>query len=150
MSNAHRLMPAAAALSLVALVAVTTNLIGSGHGGQAGPVAGGVQSKAAPAGSTHKPPTTMRRLMVSADRAPAPSQPGATMRALRLGGVVPRTAAVGTVVSDDDCAPDAVGISHCINGIRLANGRMLSVRHPHRMAEVPCMTPGERVQVSAV
>jgi hypothetical protein len=72
------------------------------------------------------------------------------MRALRLSGVVPRTAAVGTVVSDDDCAPDAAGISHCVNRIRMANGRMLSVRHPHRMAEVPCMTPGERVQVRAV
>lgn len=149
MSTPRRLVLAAGALSLVAVVAAAPSLLGSGQSGEAGPVDHGVQSGAARADSTHTAPTTMRRLLVSARRAPAPSRPGTTMRALRLSGVVPRSAAVGTVVSDDDCVPDAAGISHCINRIRLASGRMLSVRHPHRMAEVPCMTPGERVQVRA-
>jgi hypothetical protein len=137
MSTPRRLILAAGALLLLAVVAAAPNLLGSGRGGEAGPVA-------------RTAPTSMRTLIVSARRSPAPSRPGTTMRALRLSGVVPRTAAVGTVVSDDDCAPDAAGISHCVNRIRMANGRMLSVRHPHRMAEVPCMTPGERVQVRAV
>lgn len=150
MNALHRLILAVGVMSLVAVVAGAPSLFAPEHGHEAGTGARGVRSGPARADSTHARPMTMRRLLVSVRREPAPSRPGATMRALRLRGVVPRTGAVGTVVSDDDCAPDAAGISHCVNRIRLANGRILRVRHPHRMAEVPCMTPGERVQVREV
>lgn len=146
MRTRTRLLRVAGAILLVVAVAGALGLLGLERGGGSRQVApSGVE-----AGSSHVPPAVMRTLVVSARREPAPSRPGATMRALRLTGVVPRTAVVGTVLSDDDCAPDAAGISHCINRVRLANGSLLSVRHPHRMAEVPCMTTGERVQVRAV
>jgi len=51
------------------------------------------------------------------------------------------------VLTDEDCAPDPSGISHCRNALRLEDGRTIVVRHPHDMRQVPCLTPGERVVV---
>ncbi len=51
------------------------------------------------------------------------------------------------VLTDEDCAPDSSGISHCRNALRLEDGRTIVVRHPHDMRQVPCLTPGERVVV---
>lgn len=132
------------ALAGLALVAVALGVALSGGDRAA------VPSGAAGSDSAHARPAAMRTLMVSARREPAPSLPGSTMRALRMRGPVPVRAAVGTVMSDEDCAADARGVSHCVNRIRLASGHVLTVRHPHRMADVPCMTPGERLMVRAV
>ncbi|MGZ4137590.1 MAG: hypothetical protein ACXVPX_08475 [Actinomycetota bacterium] len=54
---------------------------------------------------------------------------------------------MATVLSDANCAPDADGVSHCLNRLRLDSGSELTVRHNHRMIEVPCLSPGERVLV---
>jgi hypothetical protein len=51
------------------------------------------------------------------------------------------------VLTDEDCAAGEHGISHCRNTLRLPDGKTLTVRNPHRMSEVPCMTPGETVRV---
>jgi hypothetical protein len=40
-----------------------------------------------------------------------------------------------------------MGISNCLNRIRLEDGRAIAVRHPHDMREVPCLAPGEPVRV---
>lgn len=80
-------------------------------------------------------------------REPAPSRPGGAMHALLLKGKPPSRAVMATVTSDEDCAPDAAGISHCLNRLTLEDGRRVAVRHPHAMQQVPCMTPGERVRV---
>lgn len=95
----------------------------------------------------HERPAAVRTLVVSSEADPVPSQPGQTLRGRRVEGAMPSRTSLATVLTDEDCAPDAAGVSHCRNRIRLAGGRTLTVRHPHRMAEVPCMAPGERIRV---
>jgi hypothetical protein len=56
---------------------------------------------------------------------------------------------IGTVLTDTNCRPDSYGVSHCTNKIRLAGGRVLTVRHDHSMMNDPCLAPGERVHVRA-
>ena len=80
---------------------------------------------------------------------PLPSAPGSAMRARLVKGKVPSGETVATVETDEDCAPDGEGISHCLNKLRLKDGSQLQVRHGHDMSEVPCMSPGERVRVKA-
>lgn len=96
----------------------------------------------------HAAPAGIRTLVVRrGKREPSPSQPGGVLHALLLEGKAPAGEVVATVTSDEDCAPDSKGISHCLNRLRLDGGRRLMVRHPHAMQEVPCMTPGERIRV---
>ncbi len=149
MSAARLLALVTGALALAAIVAGATGWFSAGPPGGSGVVAREVQRGAAQTDSAHSRPASMRTLLVSVRREPAASLPGTTMRALRLSGPVPAAAVAGTVISDEDCAPDAKGISHCLNKVRMANGGMLTVRHAHRMADVPCMAPGERVLVRA-
>ena len=78
---------------------------------------------------------------------PRPSKPGSLVRVQLKHGQLPAEESPGTVVSDEDCAPDARGVSHCRNRIRLANGEQLEVTHSHEMREVPCLAPGEQVMV---
>jgi hypothetical protein len=51
------------------------------------------------------------------------------------------------VVTDENCTPDAKGVSHCRNEIRMASGKTVRVQHDHRMHEVPCLVPGEKVRL---
>lgn len=62
-------------------------------------------------------------------------------------GQMPQHAMLAVVETDENCAPDIYGISHCLNQLRLANGRTIEVRHDHNMARFPCLKPGETVQV---
>jgi hypothetical protein len=55
---------------------------------------------------------------------------------------------MATVVSDINCAPDAQGVSHCENQLRMTDGTMLTVRHNHRMMDTPCLSPGEHILVT--
>ena len=89
----------------------------------------------------------MRSLTVTTKGEPAPSEHPERMRALLLDGHLPRGGVDATVLTDEDCAPDAQGVSHCRNKLRLPSGKSIEVRHPHRMHDVPCMTPGETVRV---
>lgn len=88
-----------------------------------------------------------RTVLVSTGGEPAPSRPGLVLHALRIAGDVPPAPTQATVISDKNCAPDAQGISRCTNALQLRSGRILTVRHPHRMMEVPCLEPGEQVKV---
>ena len=88
----------------------------------------------------------MRTLVVSREQPPA-SQPGVLLRGRLVEGSMPGAATTGRVLSDEECGADARGISNCLNRIRLADGREIAVRHPHAMAEVPCLAPGEPVRV---
>ena len=73
---------------------------------------------------------------------------GATVTYVRLmNGTVPRMMRA-TVLTDTRCDPDAVGVSHCLNRMRLGNGMMITVVHDHRMLDMPCLSPGERVTVT--
>jgi hypothetical protein len=100
------------------------------------------------ASATEQPSTesALRTLVVTAgDRRPSPSRPGRALHARLVGGAAPSSPTMATVLADEDCAPNAKGVSNCLNRLRLADGRHVSVRHPHRMSEVPCLSPGERV-----
>ena len=54
----------------------------------------------------------------------------------------------GVVLSDTDCEPDAQGLSHCHNGIALANGSTIIVTDTHLMSRYRCLRPGETVAVT--
>ena len=53
-----------------------------------------------------------------------------------------------TVLSDSGSQPDAVGASHCLNRMRLASGAVIAVRNDHRLANEPCLAPGEHIIVA--
>lgn len=62
------------------------------------------------------------------------------------GAVTRRMRAV--VLTDTRCNPDARGVSHCLNRMRLADGTVVTVQHDHRMMNMPCLSPGEHVTVT--
>lgn len=126
-----------AAAVAIAIAAIGGFLLVSNGGGRASD-----EQTAARSGASR-----LRTVLVSTGPEPAPSTPGLVLNALRVEGVLPSTRTQATVVSDRNCAPDAQGISRCTNALRLSGERLLTVRHPHRMMEVPCLEPGERVWV---
>lgn len=69
-----------------------------------------------------------------------------------LAGIIEGSLPVGTthvtVLSDEQCTPDSQGVSHCLNRLSYGSGE-ITVRHTHMMAEVPCLEPGEVLQVVA-
>jgi hypothetical protein len=135
MGKLPKIIIAAAGVAALALGAV---LVAVGSGG------GGGGEAPSPAASV---PGKTRIVLVSSGREPAPSPPGPTLHVLDLKGSVPGGPVAATVLSDENCEPDAQGVSHCVNRLRLAGGGTLVVRHPHRMMEVPCLEPGEHVMV---
>ena len=134
-----RLLTAAA---LGASIAVVVVVIASTSGG------GSQYSESAPQ-LADTPQPEPRIVLVSDTRMPAPSPAATRLHALRVSGRMPSRPVAATVLTDEDCAPDARGVSRCINSVRLPSGRTLDLRHPHRMMEVPCLSPGERVTVRA-
>ena len=62
-------------------------------------------------------------------------------------GAVPEQPVRAVVETDVNCTPDAYGISHCTNRLRLADGSRIEVRHDHNMRLYPCLRPGEVVAV---
>ncbi len=67
-----------------------------------------------------------------------------------VGGDRPPKTGTATVLTDTNCDPDAYGISHCLNALRLPGGGSLVVRHAHDMHAYPCLTPGDRVKLLTV
>lgn len=65
-------------------------------------------------------------------------------------GIIPASVTRLTVLTDENCQPDAEGVSHCRNRVQFetATGiKQATLRHHHRMAEEPCLTPGQNVDV---
>jgi hypothetical protein len=60
------------------------------------------------------------------------------------------TTVVGVVASDTLCQPDAQGLSHCHNGIELADGKRMTVIDTHQMSRYPCLEPGQRLLLSRI
>jgi hypothetical protein len=71
------------------------------------------------------------------------NEAGLLMANLRA-GQLPEGATTATVLSDSNCAPDADGVSHCLNDLQIGN-IVVTVQHHHAMASVPCLSPGEAV-----
>ncbi len=111
----------------------------------------GTQGAAEPAatghGATSLPAQDLRVVFVFPGEASGVSESATVLRAGVVEGVPPSAVTVATVLTDEDCAPDAQGISHCLNELRLPDGTVLTVRHPHDMSKVPCLTPGEQVEL---
>jgi len=89
--------------------------------------------------------------VVLLSRASLPPSPGGDLLNVRLeAGSMPLGERAATVLTDSECTPDAAGVSHCRNELRLRDGTVVVARHSHRMAEVPCLSPGEEVLVRPV
>src|SRR5919106_6193515 len=86
----------------------------------------------------------LRTVLVGKHGAP---DAGGPIRAGLLEGRMPTAATTAVVLTDEDCAPDFAGISHCRNELRLANGTRIAVRHHHDMQRYSCLSPGEKVRV---
>ncbi|HZJ28569.1 MAG TPA: hypothetical protein VFD37_01110 [Solirubrobacterales bacterium] len=128
--------PASGAVLLGALLGLAVLVPGGGSGGTEGPASTGEQE--------------IRTVVVlSGQGEPRPSQPGQPLRVQLNDGLKPVAEMAGTVLTDENCAPDERGISHCLNKIRLADGQELEVVHSHDMGEVPCLAPDEEVRVRA-
>jgi hypothetical protein len=137
------LVIAAAVLAAALMTAVAVELTGTSA---PSPMQVATQQPAGRAGdAAHTRPSYMRTLAVYTRTEPAPSAHPERMRALLTAGRLPTSVVRATVLTDEDCAADAKGVSHCRNRLKLPDGRTVTVRHPHRMADVPCMTPGETV-----
>ena len=54
----------------------------------------------------------------------------------------------GTVLTDTNCEPDALGLSHCHNIIDFGGGRRIEVVNNHIMSTHPCLSPGQRLTVA--
>jgi len=134
----------AAAVAAAALAAVVLSVDGS----PTTPAASAPAAQAPGPDTSHQRPAFVRSLAVSTRAEPAPSAHPERMRALLVDGRLPDGVVRATVLTDEDCAPDAHGVSHCRNKLRLPGGRTIEVRHPHRMQDVPCMTPGEAVRLT--
>lgn len=93
-------------------------------------------------------PEERHRTVVVSDKLPMPaSAPGGPLHALLLTGTVEAEPTVATVLSDENCQPDPQGYSHCLNRLEMPGGEVIEIQHTHRMSEVPCLSPGERVNV---
>ena len=65
-------------------------------------------------------------------------------------GVIPDDVSLLTVLTDEDCTPDEQGVSHCLNRVEYptASGtQYAALRHHHKMAEEPCLTPGQTLEI---
>lgn len=64
-------------------------------------------------------------------------------------GTYPEGVTQATVRTDENCAPDQDGVSHCLNELDFGTTTVV-VQHHHAMAKTPCLTPGETVAVMTV
>jgi hypothetical protein len=77
-----------------------------------------------------------------------PAEPSPSPTTLHAGleeGQLPAGTVEAMVLTDENCAPDPQGISHCRNEVQLASGQTVVLRHSHDMQLVPCLAPGEEV-----
>ena len=127
----HLIGAFAASILVVALVA------GCGGGDSSSPA--GAQATDATGGGG------MRTIRVFGREPSSPSPSATNLHAGLEEGALPKGQVVATVLTDEDCAPDGQGISHCRNEVSLPSGQIVVLRHPHAMHRVPCLAPGERV-----
>lgn len=104
----------------------------------------GFQTRAG-AGTAQLDPT-LRTVVLLAAGEQAPALRGGDEAVQVEVGSVPRGIRRATVLSDQDCAADAQGVSHCLNELQIGRAK-LAVRHHHKMMEVPCFSPTEQLNV---
>lgn len=65
-------------------------------------------------------------------------------------GVIPSDVSLLRVLTDENCTPDEQGVSHCLNRVEYATAsgmQTAALRHHHNMAEEPCLTPGQTLEI---
>lgn len=88
----------------------------------------------------------LRTVVVVASGEPIPTLRAGDIAVDLEAGMVPSGMHRATVLSDKDCAPDAEGVSHCLNDLRIGRAQ-IAVRHHHAMVEEPCFSPPEQLNV---
>jgi hypothetical protein len=90
----------------------------------------------------------LRTLVIArpGQRLPFMSETGSVLMASLERGTLPAGVARATVLTDANCQPDEDGVSHCLNELDFGGAKVV-VRHHHKMSEVPCLTPGEEVNI---
>jgi len=111
-----------------------------------GPQVATSETQASPIVAGHQPITATRTLFVTTS-GESLSVSSTELSAVLESGNLPAAPTSAVVLSDLECTPDAQGVSHCLNELRLESGETLTVRHNHRMHDVPCLQPGEVVQL---
>jgi hypothetical protein len=100
--------------------------------------------------STDQPvaPEAIRTLVVApaGQTLPQLSGVGGVLMANLVRGQLTAEATQATVQTDENCAPDQQGISHCLNQLTIGT-RAITIQHHHTMSTTPCLTPGETVQL---
>ncbi len=99
--------------------------------------------------SAHSGHAAGERTVIVAAKPKLGAEDGTLTVGYERGARPPASETSGVVVTDENCAPDAQGVSHCRNDIRMADGETVRVQHDHRMHDVPCLLPGERVRLRA-
>lgn len=97
----------------------------------------------------HYQTTTLRTVVLTAGAEVSRGQ-GVVLAQL-VGGTIPAGADRLAVLTDENCAPDGDGVSHCLNRVRFSGPQgegEATLQHHHRMAEEPCLAPGETVILS--
>ena len=134
-----RLFVALAAIAIAAAAVVSVLALGGREDA----------AKNAPSSASEHPlaiPAAARTVTVSRAM-PMPSAHERRLSAMLEEGTMPAGPMMAEVLTDSECTPDARMISRCRNVMRLANGREIVLRHPHDMANIPCLAPGERVRL---
>jgi hypothetical protein len=133
--------------TIIAIVALTVAFTTGKHDGKVHKTGAAADSAQAHGHAQSNGPRTL--VVARRGNRSAMSRPGQTMHGSLVRGRPPKQATLAQVETDENCQPDAQGVSRCTNRLRTSDGKSLTVVHPHRMAEVPCMTPGEEVKVVA-
>ena len=102
-------------------------------------------------GQDHHGATSGRSLVVARLGETVPGISGETgpLMTTLVRGQYPDGATHATVRTDENCAADAEGVSHCLNELDLG-GTTIVVQHHHKMSLTPCLTPGETVNVMTI
>lgn len=86
------------------------------------------------------------RSVVITKRVESVAKKGDILVAELVAGHLPPQTRTATVLTDSNCTPDPVGISHCLNEMAVGAAKV-TVRHHHDMRTVPCLSPGETVNI---
>lgn len=140
----HRMKTVIGVVAVLSLVGIAVAMLNPGHEPRTSPAASTSQTD-----NSHNPSAKDVRTVLVGKKSALGENNGTLRVGYQSGAQAPVATTDATVTTDENCTPDADGVSHCSNDIRLADGKKIRVEHAHRMHDVPCLVPGERVQLRA-
>jgi hypothetical protein len=132
---------------LVAVVALGTGRTQPQQASQATPAPHFVDT----AQQDHHAVTSARAVVIARLGETLPHMSGAEgpLMTTLVRGQLPDGATTAIVRTDENCAPDADGVSHCLNELDFGTVKV-TVQHHHKMSLTSCLTPGETVSMMTV